>query len=466
MNDVSVVIPVFDNATTLAELHARLTATLGDRLRRAVYVDDGSSDASAAVLARLAAGDRRAQHVDRVRNGGQQRALVDGLAAAREPDAPPGWIVCIDADLQDPPEAIGDLLAEAERDGWDVVFAARRGRYESRGRLLTSRVFKHVLAALTGVPAGASSFVLMRSEVADAVLALDGGGAAPPFLTSMIATTHARCTAVSVDRAPSSTGSGYSSAARVRSAVSGLRWALRSRTASDHNQVQLDYYAARHSSSIRPRPTPYAQRQVDEAIAHAGLRPGERMLDVGCGLGRATLLLADAGFDVEGLDLSPVLLAGLREAAAGREIAVHEGDVAQPPEQLHGRFDVVCGFFVLHHLHDLAAALSGVRQVLRPGGRIVFVEPNAFCPLYAVQFAVTPGMTLAADGGMVRMRPGPLRAACAAAGFGPPRQATFGLLPPFAVNRPRGAALERALEDLPPFSSMRAFRLLVAERLD
>ena len=165
---------------------------------------------------------------------------------------------------------------------------------------------------------------------------------------------------------------------------------------------------------------------------------------------------------VEGLDVSRRLLEQLHAHTDGA-VRLHEADIAAPTQALHGRFDAVVGFFVLHHVHDLTAALAGARRVLKPGGRVVFVEPNAWCPLFYLQIAAVPGMAFRNEGGIVRMRPRPLRRSAERAGLTAVRTRTFGLLPPFAVNRPRGAALEARLEDLPVLRRMRAFRLIVAE---
>jgi SAM-dependent methyltransferase len=457
VSDVSVVVPVFGNAATLAELHARLAAALGDRLLEAIYVDDASPDPSRAVLRDLAASDPRVVVVGRAVNGGQQRALLDGLARARG-----RWVVCLDADLQDPPEAAPELLAAAEREGVEVVFGGRRGRYASPGRRLTSRAFKGAQAALAGLPTDASTYVALTHEAAARVVAADGDGRAP-FLPGMIATTCAGSwTSVPVERS-AAPASGYSGRARVAAGARGLRWGAEARRAR-HNRVQREYYERRESPRIDPRPTPYGERQVREAIAAGGLAAGDRVLDVGCGRGRATLALARHGLSVEGLDLSPRLLERLAALPEAEGIALHAGDVADPPPGLRGRFDAVAGFFVLHHLHDLDAGLRGIASTLRRGGRAVFVEPNAYCPLFYLQIAAVPGMSFRADGGIVRMRPGRLRRALAGAGMVDVRIATFGVLPPFAVNRPRGRALERALEAAPGAAPLRAFRLVSATR--
>ena len=149
--DVSVVVPVYGNAETVGPLQARLRAVL-DRAALAhetVFVDDASPDGSLAALRALAERDPAVRVLALPRNRGQHRAVLAGLRLARG-----RHVAIMDADLQDPPEALPALLARA-RDGYDAVFAGRRGHYESRGRLLTSRVFKWLLHAATGLPADA-----------------------------------------------------------------------------------------------------------------------------------------------------------------------------------------------------------------------------------------------------------------------------------------------------------------------
>jgi ubiquinone/menaquinone biosynthesis C-methylase UbiE len=67
-----------------------------------------------------------------------------------------------------------------------------------------------------------------------------------------------------------------------------------------------------------PERTPYIERQIEEALRFAGIAPGARVLEVGCGMGRYTLGIAERGIAVEGLDLVPFLLEKLCEYARGR----------------------------------------------------------------------------------------------------------------------------------------------------
>ena len=127
-----------------------------------------------------------------------------------------------------------------------------------------------------------------------------------------------------------------------------------------------------------PSGSPYLRRHTDALVGYAGLQPGERVLEVGCGMGRYTLLLAERGIAVEGLDLSPVLLERLRAFDGGRfDVPLHVADVIEPPADLLGRFDAVVGFFTLHHLHDLGVSFRAMARLLdaRRPHRVPGAEP-------------------------------------------------------------------------------------------
>lgn len=95
------------------------------------------------------------------------------------------------------------------------------------------------------------------------------------------------------------------------------------------------------------------------------------VVDLGCGTGSLTALLAGAGYDVRGLDLSERMVAAARAKVAGVEF--RQGDAARPPYP-PGSFDVVLVRHVLWALPDPAAAIERWRALLKPGGRLVLVE--------------------------------------------------------------------------------------------
>jgi SAM-dependent methyltransferase len=214
---------------------------------------------------------------------------------------------------------------------------------------------------------------------------------------------------------------------------------------AEHNRTQLRYYE-QDKPGMEPTGSPYLRRHVDALAGFAGLEPGRRVLEVGCGMGRYTLLLAERGYAVEGLDLSPVLLERLRAFAGDAELPLHVADVLEPPAALLGSFDAVVGFFALHHIHDLTASIRSMSRLLVPGGRIAFLEPNPYNPLYYVQMAVKPEMTWEGDRGMLRMRPAVVLPALEAAGLSSLGHRRFGFFPPFLANARGGRGAESVLE--------------------
>lgn len=103
--------------------------------------------------------------------------------------------------------------------------------------------------------------------------------------------------------------------------------------------------------------------------------PSARVLDLGCGTGSIAVLLAEAGHEVLGVDLSERMLAAARSKgqAAGVAAEFHQGDAALPPGS-PGSFDVVFARHVLWALPNPGAVLANWTRLLRPGGRLVVVE--------------------------------------------------------------------------------------------
>jgi glycosyltransferase involved in cell wall biosynthesis len=162
---VSAVVPVFNEARTLAELYRRLTTALvATGLRHEiVFVDDGSEDGSGALLAAFAGEDPRVRVVSLSRNFGHQAALSAGLDHA-DGDA----VVMIDADLQDPPELVGELVA-AWRGGAEIVLTVKTRRRESWVHRVAFWTFYRLIRVLADVdiPHGAGIFSLMDRRVVE-----------------------------------------------------------------------------------------------------------------------------------------------------------------------------------------------------------------------------------------------------------------------------------------------------------
>jgi polyisoprenyl-phosphate glycosyltransferase len=143
---LSVVAPVCDEAETLPEFYSRVSSALDGIEFELILVDDGSTDATPAILRDLAGEDHRVKVLFLSRNFGHQAALTAGLDHASG-DA----VAMLDADLQDPPEVIPAML-ERWREGVDVVYAVRTERAgESRAKLATSRWFYRIFGRLAQI---------------------------------------------------------------------------------------------------------------------------------------------------------------------------------------------------------------------------------------------------------------------------------------------------------------------------
>ena len=168
---VTVVIPIFNEEPVLPELLARLAALFDAQPGMqwtALLVDDGSRDQSVALIRAHAAKDRRFVLLELSRNFGFQAAITAGLAHAKG-DA----VVTMDADLQDPPECIPDLVAQW-RAGASVVRAVRRSRTETGPRRLGMDIFHRFFNRITDFPieANTGTFGLLDRAAVDALNAL------------------------------------------------------------------------------------------------------------------------------------------------------------------------------------------------------------------------------------------------------------------------------------------------------
>jgi glycosyltransferase involved in cell wall biosynthesis len=197
---LSLVLPVYNEAQIIPELDRRLRAFLADLTAiddawEVVFVDDGSRDQSLSMLRELAAAEPRYKVLSFARNFGHQMAITAGLDRA-EGDA----VVVMDADLQDPPEVVREMLTRW-REGFDVVFAVRSKRHgEGWFKRLTASLFYRLLRVMLGgisIPVDAGDFRLMSRPV---VLTLRALREQHRFVRGMVAWVGFKQTAVYYER--------------------------------------------------------------------------------------------------------------------------------------------------------------------------------------------------------------------------------------------------------------------------
>jgi dolichol-phosphate mannosyltransferase len=193
---ISVVVPVYNEQDTLRALSDRVASELGPLATEweLVFVDDGSTDRSRSVITELHEENARIKALFLSRNFGQDAAVTAGLHVAQG-DA----VVLMDADLQDPPEVIPQMVAKW-REGLDIVAGRRRSRKGERFlKRMTSflgyRVMRFFIG--NGLPADTGDFRLMDRAVVDAFRQYNQYNR---FVRSLIASTGFRQTTVAFDR--------------------------------------------------------------------------------------------------------------------------------------------------------------------------------------------------------------------------------------------------------------------------
>jgi polyisoprenyl-phosphate glycosyltransferase len=217
---LSIVVPCYNEEAVIRETIRRLQ-DVGDRIRdmsvEFIFIDDGSSDATSALIRQFSTVDDRLRLIRFSRNFGNQIAVTAGIDAA-EGDA----VVLIDADLQDPPEVIHDML-EQWRNGYDVVYATRRKREgETALKLITAKLYYRILNYLsdTPIPLDTGDFRLMGRNVINVLKAMPERDR---FLRGMASWAGFRQTSVSYDRHSRFAGvSKYSLRKMLRFAMDGI----------------------------------------------------------------------------------------------------------------------------------------------------------------------------------------------------------------------------------------------------
>ncbi|MGA2937170.1 MAG: glycosyltransferase family 2 protein [Syntrophobacteraceae bacterium] len=169
---LSVVIPCYNEEEVIGETMKRLKAFCSELVNldaELIFVDDGSSDRTRELIKSFAAEDSRIRLIGFARNFGHQIAATAGIDAACG-DA----VVLIDADLQDPPEVVHEMIAKW-REGYDVVYGTRIERPgESAFKLATAHGFYRLLNRLSDIPIplDTGDFRLMSRHVANALRAM------------------------------------------------------------------------------------------------------------------------------------------------------------------------------------------------------------------------------------------------------------------------------------------------------
>ncbi len=213
--EVSVVVTVFNEVGSLEELAHRTIGALEAHDFELIFVDDGSTDGSFAVVERLHEEDDRIHGVRLKRNFGQHPAMHAGLVRSRGE-----IVVTMDGDLQNPPEDLPKLIAAVEA-GSDVASGRRAVRRDSWGRTLPSRLINGMLRRFTGVAISdfGCAFNAYRRDAVEPVLGAIGK---QKFTKALVLSTGASVVEVDVGHAARAGASRYSPLRLVSTALAVL----------------------------------------------------------------------------------------------------------------------------------------------------------------------------------------------------------------------------------------------------
>jgi len=211
MPAISIVVPCYNEEAVLPQALARLEAAAAatGRSYELLLVDDGSTDRTWDVITARSGPDARIRGIRLSRNFGHQMALTAGLERARGAD-----VLIIDADLQDPPELLGPMLAK-RAEGFDIVYGQRRSRAgETWFKLATAKLFYRFIGFLAEVriPPDTGDFRLMSRRAVDAFLRLPETSR---FIRGMVAWLGYPQAAVPYDRAARAAGATKYSLAKM-----------------------------------------------------------------------------------------------------------------------------------------------------------------------------------------------------------------------------------------------------------
>ena len=201
---LSIVVPVKDEEESIFAFVERVDPIL-DKICRGesweiLFVDDGSSDATLAVIAAANLAEPRVRALSLSRNFGKEAALSAGLDHARG-----RAVVPMDVDMQDPPEVLGEMVAKW-REGYDMVFGVRRCRAsDSFAKRSTAGLYYRAHNALTAdkIPENAGDFRLLDRKVVDVLKAMPERNR---FMKGLFAWAGFRQAAVEYDRVERTTG--------------------------------------------------------------------------------------------------------------------------------------------------------------------------------------------------------------------------------------------------------------------
>lgn len=224
----------------------------------------------------------------------------------------------------------------------------------------------------------------------------------------------------------------------------------------------MKYYNKRHLY-MDAVDSNYTNILVGKLISSAKLKKKQKILEIGCGRGRFSTQLLEKGYNLTGVDSSEAMLRKFKNVAK-KNVKLIKGDFNVIYKKYKGNFDVVIGFYILHHLKDLNSSLMNIGGVLKRNGIVAFIEPNPYNPMYYAQLLFYKDMSWKKEKGMLNMKKKKLLKTFTETGFKNFQLIQFGFLPPFLMNISIGTKIDTMLEGFKALHPIRPYQLIMAKR--
>ncbi len=222
---------------------------------------------------------------------------------------------------------------------------------------------------------------------------------------------------------------------------------------------------SREYSRMYGQHTPFHDAMTRRLLELAGVKGGMKVLDMGCGAGRTTIPLLQAGCHVTGLELSASTLELLQQKISTlnlQESFTAEHGAAEDLDSVRD-YDLIMGRGILHHLQDPQAVIERVHRALRPGGKAVFMDPNPMQAAWLAFITLHPALSWQIESGVLRHTPWKNRRLFRKAGFAEIHMSFLGLVPPpLWTFRQFSSNAEEFLEHMPGINRLGLYMLTIA----
>jgi 2-polyprenyl-3-methyl-5-hydroxy-6-metoxy-1,4-benzoquinol methylase len=230
------------------------------------------------------------------------------------------------------------------------------------------------------------------------------------------------------------------------------------------SEQQVEYYKKDHKYMSR-LDSAYTRNIFSRVISATGASSDSKILEIGCGAGRFTYTFLKQGYDITGLDISENLLEKLkRSIKPGMKITLLNMTAEEAAKSNSHKFDFVIGFHVLHHIEALASLMKACFTMLKPGGKLMFIEPNPFGPLFYAQVLLERDISWEGEKGILNITPKKITTILRESGFIRPAARRFGIFPPALQGLPFSRHADSLASNVPLANYLLIFQAITAEK--